>query len=82
MTNAEIATLAQALTADARVMAWTSKRNGRTIEIHAVVNGEPMFQLRDTRGPRDIDVLPFPLDEQGIAAARKEARDRAEINEM
>jgi hypothetical protein len=83
MTNAEIVAIAQMLTADARVFGWTSTRNGRTIEIHAVVTGaDQMFQMRDTRGPRDVDVLPYPLTEQGIAEARRVARDRAEINEL
>lgn len=81
MTNAEILTIAGALSTDARVMGWTAP-NGTTIEIWHVPGGEPVVQLRQTNGPAGVEVLPFPASEAGLAEARAVARLRAELLTM
>lgn len=80
MTNAEIVTIAQTLTSDAKVMGWSSERTGRVIEIHFVAAGGGMFQLRDTQGPALVESLPFPMTEAGLVEAREIARLRAELD--
>lgn len=73
MTNEEILTIASALTADAKVMGY------RNIELHYVVAGGGLFQVRVHNGPDGVEVLPFPATLAGLVAARREARDRAEL---
>lgn len=77
MTNAEIMTIAQGLTSDARVMGFTA--NGVTIEIHFVASGERLFQLRVSAGPASVEIEPFPFTEAGLEQARTIARHRAEV---
>jgi hypothetical protein len=80
MTNAEIVTVARSLGTEARIMGATVR--GVTLEIFYVPGGEELFQLRQSGSPALVDVRPFPATEAGLAAARREARDRAELLQL
>lgn len=78
MTNAEILSLASAANAEWTFMAWTAP-NGAAISLTFVPFGEQIFQLRQSNGPADVEVLPFPATEAGLTEARAVARLRAQM---
>jgi len=76
--NADIITVARALTTDAKIFGWSSPDGGTVIQLWWLASSQEI-QLRELSGPKAAEFALYQGDEDGLAAARAEARLRAEI---